>query len=114
MSAEAEALTQALEAERRIELEEDRLSAEQGALNLSTTPGQAQVQRNGDCGSAGACSSRESTWYSGGSKARRSAPMRASRPSTRIFGTALASLLVGKRDVTGEKRIRERDRGYAN
>ena len=28
-------------------------------------------------------------------------------------GDALLSLLVGKRDVTGDKRIRERHRGYA-
>ena len=30
-----------------------------------------------------------------------------------LRGDAVLSLLVGKRDVTGEKRIRERDRGYA-
>ena len=30
-----------------------------------------------------------------------------------LRGDAMLSLLVGKRDVTGEKRIRERDRGYA-
>ena len=30
-----------------------------------------------------------------------------------LRGDAVLSLLVGKRDVTGAKRIRERDRGYA-
>ena len=30
-----------------------------------------------------------------------------------LRGDAVLSLLVGKRDVTGERRIRERDRGYA-
>ena len=31
----------------------------------------------------------------------------------KLHGDAVLSLLVGKRDVTGERRIRERDRGYA-